>query len=468
MNLKYKNLIKDTIIFALGSVGSKFILFFLVPLYTNCLSQAEYGTADLVFTIAQVFIPIVSLVIFDSVIRFGLENRKSPENVFLIAVIIWGVGCIISLVIVPIVGVFDAVKAWKWYLYFYMIFNILLSIVLNYLKVKNNNLLYSCICIVQTFSLAILNIYLLLIKHTGVCGYLISNIVACIIAIIIAVILGNLVHDLRKSKYDFKLAKRMVLYSFPLIFNNLAWWIIQSSDKVMIQIMLGEGVLGLYTVATRIPSLINVVVSVFQQSWGISAIVEMDSDNDKKFYSDVFGIFTAGVFIACIMINACVKYFMKIYVSKDFYEAWKFVPLLVCSASFSAIAAYFGAIYGALKKSVNNMISTVASGVLNIIINLIFIPLIGGEGAVIGTLVAYFFLAYVRLKDCLRFVDIDVNIVKLFINSLLIVVHGIFVSANIHVILISIIIIICFICFNKEILGKYLSCVLKVKNRKGV
>lgn len=64
MNNKYNKLVKDTLIFALGSIGSKFILFFLVPLYTNCLTTEQYGIADLVFTIAQIFIPIISLVIF--------------------------------------------------------------------------------------------------------------------------------------------------------------------------------------------------------------------------------------------------------------------------------------------------------------------------------------------------------------------------------------------------------------------
>ena len=49
MNIKYKNLAKDTLIFAVGGIGTKMILFFLVPLYTNYLSTDEYGIADLIF-----------------------------------------------------------------------------------------------------------------------------------------------------------------------------------------------------------------------------------------------------------------------------------------------------------------------------------------------------------------------------------------------------------------------------------
>ena len=171
------------------------------------------------------------------------------------------------------------------------------------------------------------------------------------IASIIAFFIGNFIDDLKKAKFDPLLLKRMLVYSSPLIFNNLAWWVIQSSDKVMVQLLLGSSMLGLYTVATRIPSLINVAVSVFQQSWGISAVVEMDSKNNKEFYSNVFNIFTCMVFASCIALNGIIKPFMKVYVSDEFFLSWKFVPLLVCAAGFSAIAAYFGSIYGALKKS---------------------------------------------------------------------------------------------------------------------
>ena len=75
MNVKYTILLKDTFIFALGSFGSKIILFFMVPLYTNYMTTEEYGIADLVFTVAQFLTPIMSIVIHDAVIRYGLSKE---------------------------------------------------------------------------------------------------------------------------------------------------------------------------------------------------------------------------------------------------------------------------------------------------------------------------------------------------------------------------------------------------------
>ena len=96
---KVKTLLKDTAIFALGSIGSKVIMFFLVPFYTYFLSTAEWGVSDLVYSAAQVAIPIVSIVIFDSVIRFGLFYKERPQDVLLVGLVVWMIG---SAAVIPL------------------------------------------------------------------------------------------------------------------------------------------------------------------------------------------------------------------------------------------------------------------------------------------------------------------------------------------------------------------------------
>ena len=66
---KESRLAKNTIIFALGNLGTKLISFLFVPLYTNVLSTSEYGTVDLFSTIAMFVIPVVTLNIVESPFR---------------------------------------------------------------------------------------------------------------------------------------------------------------------------------------------------------------------------------------------------------------------------------------------------------------------------------------------------------------------------------------------------------------
>ena len=118
---RYKELFRDTAIFAIGSIGTKLILFLMVPLYTNYMSSAEYGTADLIFTIAQLMTSFLSIVIFDAVIRFGLSSREKRENVLFVGFVVLFFSAISGAIITPVIGLYKTITEWKWYLYIYVL-----------------------------------------------------------------------------------------------------------------------------------------------------------------------------------------------------------------------------------------------------------------------------------------------------------------------------------------------------------
>ena len=241
----------------------------------------------------------------------------------------------------------------------------------------------------------------------------------------------------------------MIIFSSPLILNNVSWWVIQSSDKIMIEAMVGVAALGLYTAATKIPSLINVIISIFSQAWGISSVREFESSNDNVFYSDVFVSYSVIGFGAAVCINAIVKPFMSIYVSKAFSESWRFVPLLLVSASFSAVASYFGSLYGALKKSKNNMLSTLSAAIVNIIVNYLCILWLGAWGAIIGTVTAYCVLALYRMIDVLRYIKFNPQWKVFLINALIVLVQAILTSLDFHIWIVALVSICVFVFINR-------------------
>ena len=58
-NKRSKRLLKDIILFAIASFGPKLLSFFLVPLYTSCLTPEIYGISDLLATITSLLLPIL-------------------------------------------------------------------------------------------------------------------------------------------------------------------------------------------------------------------------------------------------------------------------------------------------------------------------------------------------------------------------------------------------------------------------
>ena len=448
MSSRYKNLLKDTFIFSLGNLGTKLILFLMVPLYTNYMSKPDYGTADLVFTISQLMAPFISVVIFDAVIRFGLSKDEKKENVILVGLIVLCISTVLGLLLTPIIGLYKTIYEWKWYLYFYVIFNIAGSIEYSYLKAKGRNKSYSLLSIVQTGLMATLNVYFLVTKSMGIRGYLLAYIISNFIIDVLLFFAADIGSDVRKAEFDKDLFKRMVLYSTPCILNNISWWVIHSSDKMMVEVMVSTSALGIYTAAAKIPALINVIVSIFQQAWGISAVKEYETSNDKEYYSTVFTYLFLIISGACIFFVSIIKIFMTHYVGKDFLEAWQYVPLLLVSAVYAGVAAYFGAMYSALKKSINNMVSTSIAALVNIVVNWVLIPFIGICGAVIGTVIAYIVLAFVRIFDVIRFVEIDIKWRSFILTMFIIITQAILVSMNFYIILTSIVSIFLYLIIN--------------------
>ena len=456
MKTKYTSLAKDTVVFSIGKFGSRLILFFLVPLYTNYLTTSEYGTADLVFTISQLLIPVFSVVIFDSVVRFGLSKSEKKENVLLNAVIILLFTAVVSIACGPLFGMYPAVGEWKWFLVALIILSVAVNINMNYLKVKGLNLKYSLTSIVQTIVLAGLNVLFLVNFSMGVRGYLLATTISYFSAVVLTVIFGDIIRDLGNAAFKKTLFREMLAFSAPLILNNISWWVIQSSDKLMLEAMIGAAALGLYTAAAKIPSLINVLITIFQQAWGISSIKEIEDTQDLTFFSTVFTVYSTGVFLFCLLINAIAKPFMSIYVGVEFSTSWKFVPLLVASAGFSAVAAYYGSIYGAIKKSMNNMLTTLCAAIVNIVVNYIFIKLVGIWGAMIGTLVSYVLIAALRMADVHRYVPFSIDFKRYVPNALLVIIHAILISCDFHVYITSAIFLILFISVNRKTLSQIL------------
>ena len=77
-----KELAKNTGLLAIGQFGTKLLSFFLVPLYTYVLSTADYGTYDLMNTTVSLLVPILSLNICDSALRFPLDKNVDRKQVF--------------------------------------------------------------------------------------------------------------------------------------------------------------------------------------------------------------------------------------------------------------------------------------------------------------------------------------------------------------------------------------------------
>ena len=105
----YKKLGKNILLLTIGSFASKVLTFLLVPFYTAILTTAEYGTSDLITTSVNLVLPVFTVLVYESVMRYALDNRDGKQ-VFSIGLYITIFGCIILTCFSPLLLLFKDIK----------------------------------------------------------------------------------------------------------------------------------------------------------------------------------------------------------------------------------------------------------------------------------------------------------------------------------------------------------------------
>src|SRR5699024_6949225 len=102
--------------------------------------------------------------------------------------------------------------------------------------------------------------------------YFTSMILANALSIVFLFVMTKVYRTLRLRKMNKPLVKEMLQYSVPMIPNSLMWWLINASSRYFIRFFVGASGNGLFAVASKIPTIINLINQIFTQAWQISAI----------------------------------------------------------------------------------------------------------------------------------------------------------------------------------------------------
>ena len=408
---KVKTLSINTFLFAMNTLGTKFIAFFLVPLYTHVLSTEEYGKLDLMGVTSQLLVPFLTLNVRDAVLRFTLDKENKPEEVIGIGLKIFGCGSILMLLmtlVITNIEFFPYESRYYWYLYALFVTNALYNILSMYLKAENRVRLLVISGIVNSFITCILSILLLLVWKQGVLGYMTANITGTFISIVLMIMFSGAAKAIG-IKTTGKLCKRMTAYSFPLIFSSVALWINSASDRYILTFFCGASVNGIYSVAYKIPIILSSVQDIFYNSWSISAITEFDSTDKDGFISNVYNMYSFISFVGCSVIMLMNIFFARLLYSNDFYQAWQYVPILLLGMVFYGMSLFEGCLFTAVKRTKTISATTLAGAFCNTLLNIILIPYIGAFGAAIATGIGYFIMWLMRTLRLSEFVNLKID-----------------------------------------------------------
>ena len=290
---KSKKLIQNVFLFFLASFIPKTISFFMVPLYTECLSTLEYGTIDLITTTVQLLLPILTLQVQDAILRFSVAGQDDPRKVFSIGLRIVSAGFVFlasATFLLTMLGVVDLNGA---YIAFFLASYLTgaLGNVVNYFlraldKVKEITIASVITCLITVSC----NLLFLLIFRWGVNGYLLANILGHVLSLLYLMLAARLGRYISFRINDPELTRRIIVFSLPMIVSALSWWINNSLDKYILSFFCGVSATGFLAVAYKVPTIISTLGATISKAYSVSVLQNFDPTDKDGFLGQSYAV----------------------------------------------------------------------------------------------------------------------------------------------------------------------------------
>lgn len=451
-----KRLLKNTFIISIGKLGTSAVSFLLLPLYTRVLTPREYGVYDLLGTIQTILGICFGLQLANGVYRFLVESREERENIKIIITNVFLLNFISSVILFFsfLIAYFIFRPQYCWYLLILVLvsnFFVLLQDVLRGLDKYGE---YALFGFIQTLILLVSNIVLVLICRKSVHGLLISSIISQFVVTVLILLRLKIFTKISIKAISFLWIKRLMAYSLPLVPNELSWWVIKGSDRVIISSMLNVAANGIISVAHKFPSAFIMFYNYFNISWTETVILHIKDEDHGVYISNVINKVLYLTFGLCFGIIAVMPFIFKILVNEQYEQAYGQIPVYMIATLFNILVGLTSCLYIANKNTKKVAVTSFYSAVINIAVNLGTIKFIGIWAASVSSLVAFCFLSIYRMYDTKRYCKIDYDRKFLIISIIvLLVILLAYYLRNFVFCLLAFLLAIVFFCFsNKSLL----------------
>lgn len=401
------SLVKNTVIYAIGSFGSKVLSFLLVPLYSFYLNKEEFGYFDLVITAINLIVPFVTLQISDSIFRWLLTSKG--DEVVVKKAITNGLFLItINIFIIAFISTF-------WYfihpLKGHLVITLICINAMLYPFVQQvargfgNNKLFAFNGLLYTIIYLTANIIFLMLFKLSIEALFYSTLLAYFICSLFLLFQLKIVKYLNFKYLSLRYLKDLLLYSVPLIPNTISWWLISSVNKYLILFFLGISANGLFAMSNRFPVILVMVNQVFTLAWQEAAILKANDDDKNDYYTDIMDKLIRIQFSLVVILSLLSQFIAERLISSEFYGSWVYMPVLYLSVSFLSFSGFYGALYLGVKKTKEIFLTTIFGGLVNIIAGYILIHYFGLMGVAIATCFGYGALFIIRIFSTKRIID---------------------------------------------------------------
>ncbi len=414
------SLIKNILIFGVGTSLSKLMSILLVGMYTVYIRAGDMGYYDTLINVISMVTPLISLQITDALYRHMLAAKDGSEagrvltNCF--AVLFGGV--VFSTGSLTVINGLSDIRL-GWYLPAYIATSITFLFCQQTARGLQKNTVYAVSGIVYTGVMLAANIVLIAVFKMGIEALLISTMIADVIGIIFIEVTVGVFRRLRPSLLSGKEVKEMLRYSIPMLPNVVTWWLLMVFNRFAIQHYAGWDANGLFAVASKLPALLMTLYGVFTLAWQENAIFAYESQDRNEYYTKTFRMYTRLLTGAILLVLPVTRYIVGVLLADEYQGAWELIPFLYLGSMAQTFANFFNTVYMGAKRTIGAFVTMVVGVAGGMAVCLLLIPYIGAQAAALAHMTAFMLAWLLRVFHTRKYAHIGLEWPVLIFMTLL-------------------------------------------------
>ncbi len=399
-----KSLFKDTAIYGVSSIVGRFLNWCLVPMYTYCFTEAQYGVVTNIYAYVAVVLIILTYGMETGFFRFANHDRwTSPGQVYTTALCSLGAsstlfiiaGCLISPILARWLDC-GAHPSFVWMMVITVGVDAYTSIPFAYLRYRNRAVRFATLKLINIALNIGFNLFFILLcpmiwrtnpewigwfynPAFGV-GYIFAaNLISSLVILLL------LTPEILAERYDFsgKLLREMLRYSYPLLILGIAGVMNQTIDKILFPVLASDKAeamteLGIYGANYKVA----IVMVMFIQAFRFAYEPFIFSQNRKQGNDTKAGYVAAmkWFIIFGLFIFLGVMYFLpwlRYFISPKYFAGLRVVPIVMMAEFFFGIFFNLSLWYKLTDRTIWGTWFSLTGLAVTVVLNVAFVPLYG-------------------------------------------------------------------------------------------
>jgi O-antigen/teichoic acid export membrane protein len=368
---RLRELVQHAAIYGLGPVLGQVAAFLLLPLYTNLLSPADYGTLEIILLVGTFLNIFFGLQTVTQLLRFYHACERERDRRLVVSTSIIFTGVVTAAAILPAdllrdriaLALFgtDAHAPLLHLAFWSMVSSNVFATALGYLQARKMSRAFTILSVAQLVCTLSLNLFFVAWLRRGVEGILLSQF---LVTGAFAVGLTAWVFTQTGVAVSLSRVREMLAFGLPLIGWSLVVFAVNAADRVVLS---GVGSLtdvGVYSLANRFGmALLVFVVTPFSRFWAAERFAVAKQPGGKAVIARIFTYFFAVLCFAALAVSVWVGELVRLMAAEQFWAAAQIGPVLVLAyvlwGAFDALMA--GVLIEGRTKAVGVLTGTAAA-----------------------------------------------------------------------------------------------------------